>query len=46
VDLRPQHLPAFLDRFPSDEFYVDGETAREAVEMGRQFNIIHPASGL
>ena len=46
VDLHPSHLPAFLGRFPSDEFYVDGETAREAVERGRQFNIIHPGSGL
>ena len=46
VDLGAQHLPAFLGRFPAGEFYVDGEAAREAVETARQFNIIHPASGL
>jgi hypothetical protein len=46
VDLRPQHLPALLARFPAEEFYLDEETAREAIRMTRQFNIIHPGSGL
>jgi hypothetical protein len=39
-------LAAFLDRFPAEAFYVDAETAREAVRQAGQFNIIHPASGL
>lgn len=46
VALRLEHLPAFLGRFPADEFYVDAETAREAVGTSGQFNIIHPGSGL
>ena len=46
VDLRPQHLRALLSRFPADEFYVDEEAAREAIRRARQFNIIHPGSGL
>jgi hypothetical protein len=36
VDLRPQHLPALLARFPAEEFYLDEETAREAIRMTRQ----------
>lgn len=39
-------LPAMLQRFPPDQFYVDGEAAREAVRTSGQFNIIHPGSGL
>jgi len=39
-------LPAMLQRFPPDEFYVDAEAAREAVGSAGQFNIIHPGSGL
>ena len=46
VSLRPENLPAFLGRFPADQFYVDAETAREAVQTSGQFNIIHPSSGL
>ena len=46
VGLRLVHLSAFLARFPADEFYVDGDTAREAIEASGQFNIIHPGSGL
>lgn len=43
--LQPAHLAGLLDRFPPDEFYLDAETAREAVTSGTQFNIIHPRSG-
>jgi hypothetical protein len=39
-------LPALLQRFPHDQFYVDEEAAREAVGASGQFNIIHPGSGL
>ncbi len=46
VALRPEHLPVFLGRFPSDEFHVDEETARGALRTSGQFNIIHPGSGL
>ena len=40
------HLPALLLRFPPDQFCVDAEAAREAVDASGQFNIIHPGSGL
>lgn len=46
MDLRLEDLPAFLGRFPADEFYVDEEAARGAVQTSGQFNIIHPGSGL
>jgi len=32
--------------FPEDEFYMDADTVRNAVESRHQFNIIHPSSGL
>ena len=41
-----ERLPALLDRFPVDEFYVDAQTAQQAVQSSGQFNIIHPGSGL
>jgi len=41
-----QHIADLLSAFPSDEFYINEETVREAVHHHGQFNIIHPASGL
>ncbi|HEV8440722.1 MAG TPA: hypothetical protein VGT40_21760 [Methylomirabilota bacterium] len=46
VSLHRERLPALLQRFPADEFYVDADAAREAVDTSGQFNIIHPGSGL
>ena len=46
VDLKPQHLAALVGRFPSTEFYLSEEAAREAISTRGQFNIIHPASGM
>jgi len=46
VALRAEHLPELLRRFPTDEFYFDETTAREAIRTAGQFNIIHPGSGL
>jgi hypothetical protein len=46
VRLRRGDLPAFVARFPADEFYLDEQSAREAVDRTGQFNIIHPTSGL
>ena len=46
VKLRLDALPAFVDRFPADAFYLDGKSAREAIDTSGQFNIIHPDSGL
>jgi hypothetical protein len=46
ADLRLEHIPALLDLFPANEFYLSAEAAREAIEMRSQFNVIHPSSGL
>lgn len=46
VDLPAAKIAAFCASFPSEAFYVSEESARRAVSRRRQFNIIHPASGL
>jgi hypothetical protein len=46
VKLRLDDLPAFVERFPPDDFYLDEQSAREAIDASGQFNIIHPTSGL
>jgi hypothetical protein len=46
VELRLDDLPAFVARFPPEDFYLDEQSAREAIAASGQFNIIHPTSGL
>jgi len=46
TDLKPEHIPALVDRFPAGEFYMSVKAAREAVETRGQFNIIHAESAL
>ena len=46
ADLRLEHVPTLVDRFPAAEFYMNAEAAREAVETRGQFNIIHTESAL
>jgi hypothetical protein len=46
VDLPPNRVREFCDRFPSRDFYVSEAAARDAVARKSQFNIIHPSSGL
>ncbi|MBI5575514.1 MAG: hypothetical protein HY896_04040 [Deltaproteobacteria bacterium] len=46
ADLTRDNLPRFLSFFPSPEFYVSRDAASEAIERRRQFNVIHPDSGL
>ena len=46
VKLRLEDVPAFVNRFPPGDFYLDERSAREAVDASGQFNIIHPTSGL
>jgi hypothetical protein len=45
VDLKPGHIPQICASFPAPEFYVSSTAAREAIENGTQFNVIHPTSG-
>jgi hypothetical protein len=40
------HIPGFLAAFPPEQFYVSEDSIREAIRHQKQFNIIHPSSGL
>jgi hypothetical protein len=40
ADLELRHVSALVEIL-KDEFYVDGQTIRRAIEHGRSFNIIH-----
>jgi hypothetical protein len=46
VDLEPCKLNVFCDGFPTDDYSLSREAARQAVAERRMFNIIHPRSGL
>ncbi|HEX9667890.1 MAG TPA: hypothetical protein VGC93_00280 [Thermoanaerobaculia bacterium] len=46
VDLAPERVGELCRAFPPEQFYVDEESARAAVERRGQFNVIHPTSGL
>lgn len=46
ADVRAVHLQGIRERFPSGEFYLSEDAAREAVETRGQFNVIHAESGL
>lgn len=46
LDLPPGRIAELCAAFPAEEFYVSEEAARQAVARRRQFNVIHPASGL
>lgn len=46
ADIRDEHIAQLTECFPQQEYYLDGDAIREAIGLKRQFNIIHPASGL
>lgn len=46
VDLILDHVPALLAAFPSPDFYLSEQAARDAIARHFQFNIIHMESGL
>lgn len=46
VELTLEALPRLLAEFRHPDFYVSSEAAEQAVRGRRQFNVIHPASGL
>ena len=46
VALPIQRVHEFCSEFPPDEFYVSEDAARQAVQSGEQFKIIHPDSAL
>ena len=45
IELSMHQVPSLCDAFPESDFYVSKAAAQEAVQLGRQFNVIHPASG-
>ncbi|HUQ69873.1 MAG TPA: hypothetical protein VM165_10140 [Planctomycetaceae bacterium] len=46
AELRLSDLTAVCSAFPFPEYYLSEDAARDAILRRRQFNIIHPASGL
>lgn len=46
VDLPAESVSAFCEGFPAPEFYLSEQSVRQAVSQCKQFNIIHPGSGL
>ncbi len=46
ADVRTAQIPDLLAAFPPESFYLSEEAIREAIRAQRQFNIIHPGSGL
>lgn len=46
VDMSSTHVDAFKSYFPENEFYLDVESMKKAINHRHQFNIIHPRSGL
>lgn len=46
VELDIFQLETFCRGFPEPEFYLSREAARQALDDGGMFNIVHPASGL
>ena len=46
LGLAASQVDAFCDSFPAPDFYLSRDTVRDAVQRGKQFNLIHPTSGL
>ncbi len=46
VDIDECHVPGLVRSFPEDEFYISEDAIHDAIRHKRQFNIIHPSSGL
>ncbi len=46
VDIDERYVPGLVSSFPEDEFYISEDAIRDAIIHKRQFNIIHPSSGL
>ena len=46
ADIKLAHIEAFKSCFPEDEFYLEADSIKKAIDRRHQFNIIHPSSGL
>ena len=45
VDMLPEHVPTFLAAFPSDAYYVNEDTVRDALRRRYLFNVIESTTG-
>ena len=45
IELAPAKIETLCEAFPDSEYYVSKKAAREAVDRGSQFNVIHIPSG-
>ncbi len=45
VKLPAEQVAELCEAFSGREYYISREAAQEAVRLGKQFNVIHPASG-
>ncbi len=46
VDIDERDVPRLVCSFPEGEFYINEDAIHDAIKHKRQFNIIHPSSGL
>jgi hypothetical protein len=46
ISLHLEEVPRICEAFPAPDFYVSSDAVKDAVQKRRQFNVIHPASGL
>ncbi len=46
VDIDKRYVPGLVSSFPEGEFYINEDAIHDAIKHKRQFNIIHPSSGL
>jgi hypothetical protein len=45
IQLSAEQVVPLCEAFPDVDFYVSPSAAREAIQRGSQFNVIHPSSG-
>jgi hypothetical protein len=45
IAITERDVPSLAKLFSSDEFYYSADAAREAIRLGKQFNVIHADSG-
>lgn len=46
ADIKPSHVDEFKSCFPENDFYLEVDSMKKALDHRQQFNIIHPSSGL
>lgn len=46
VELTTKDISKFCRSFPREDFYLSADAVRTAVRERRQFNVLHPATGL